>query len=93
MPYNLAPPTFKWEGKRYHYSTEIANKFNEYFVGIGSSLSSQLSRSEVDFMNFMKEPNVNSFMLYPTYCFEIMTIGHELLGKKRMGKKVRGLMN
>ena len=52
----------------------VANKFNEYFINIGPSLSNQISETDIDFTEFLKNPNNTSMFFSPTDSQEINSI-------------------
>ena len=63
----------------------IAQKFNEYFVNIGTSLASKIPDTNTSFMSFLKGDYKNSFVLYETDCNELISITKCLPSKKSTG--------
>ena len=52
----------------------VANKFNEFFTNIGPDLSKQIPESDLDFTEFLKNPNNNNMFLSPTDSIEIKSL-------------------
>ena len=52
----------------YKTPTEIANKFNEYFSGIGSNQAMKINQNGTDFKKFMNDKFYQSLFLSPVNC-------------------------
>ena len=64
---------------------EIVNKFNDYFVNIGSRLASAIPNSKTHFSTYLNASTCNSFCLFPTDAAEIIGIVSELKNKWSAG--------
>ena len=53
-------------GKLLLVRKKITDAFNRYFVNIGPSLSGNLTETSSRFQDFLKEKNINSFLLKDT---------------------------
>jgi hypothetical protein len=53
---------------------EIVNKFNEYFISIGSRLASLIPESTTIFSSYLKAPNANSIIFYSTTATKILEV-------------------
>ena len=60
---------------------EIVNKFNDYFVSIGSRLASLIPESTTTFSSYLNAPNPNSIIFYPTSATEILEIVSDFKSK------------
>ena len=64
---------------------EIVQKFNEYFVSIGSRLAATIPASPVSFSDHLTSPNLYDFALYETSPNEIIEIVDKLKNKWSSG--------
>ena len=64
---------------------EIVEKFNEYFVNIGSQLAASIQPSNLHFSNYLKQTYMNSFVLFPTNAMEVINIVSALQNKQSFG--------
>ena len=66
--------TFKYNNQTTSDKDLIANKFNEYFVNIGSNLAASIPRGGPDYKTYLPPPNTDSIFIEPTNVEEIMRI-------------------
>ena len=66
--------TFKYNNTTTTNKVTIANKFNDYFVNVGSSLAASIPRDGPNYKTYLPPPNVNSIFIEPTDSNEIMKI-------------------
>ena len=52
-------------------SKVIANEFNNFFNSIASNIDSKIIQTKTNFQDTLKNPNENSFFIYPTTKEEI----------------------
>ena len=72
------PTTFESEGTFVTEPTEIANKFNDYFINIGISVSDSVPQS-INSSHFYCQSNVvNSFFLSPVLVSELISVSKSL---------------
>jgi len=64
---------------------EIVNKFNQYFVDIGSDLASKIPPTKVDISSYLKGNFSSSFSLYFTDAMEIISVVSSLQNKSSAG--------
>ena len=69
----------------------IANKFNDFFVNIGHSLSKGFSSSNNQHRNYLTRSFNGSISLFPTDPFEITTIVNSLIMKNSRSEGVDGI--
>jgi len=53
---------------------EIVNKFNQYFIDIGSELASKIAATKVDISSYLEGNFLSSFSLYFTDAMEIISV-------------------
>ena len=63
----------------------IVDKFNEYFVSLGSNLASLIPATSTTFSSFLKEPNLRSFSLYLTDAHEVTELASKFPNKSSAG--------
>ena len=59
------PDCFVGNGSAISDTSEISNRFNEYFVNAGESLASKNPDSDVNFSTFLGEISINLILLDP----------------------------
>ena len=64
---------------------EIANRFNDFFVTIGSRLAGQIPPTQVHFSNYFKYTSVDSFLFYSTDADEVVSIVNGFNDKSSCG--------
>jgi len=72
-------------GSKITCKTEIANKFNEYFMGVGSDLAAAIPKTSKHYLDYLKQPSAHSFCLYFTDTDEIVQISKSLKNKSSCG--------
>ena len=63
---------FSSDGRDITDKNEIVERFNDYFVNLGSRVASSILTSATSFADYLKSPNPNSFAYYPTNAAEII---------------------
>jgi hypothetical protein len=64
---------------------DIVEKFNEYFVSIGSKLASLIPNASCTYSDYLKSPIVDSFVLYDTNSVEVINIVSDFKNKWSAG--------
>ena len=72
--YNDTINCFNVNGVDINNKQEIVDKFNDYFVSIGSRLAALIPDSPLKYYDYLKTPNLKSFALYPTNAAEVIEI-------------------
>ena len=72
------------DGREITDKNEIVERFNDYFVNLGSRLASSIPTSATSFADYLKSPNPNFFVNYPTNAAEIIDIVSNLSSKCRL---------
>ena len=76
---------FTCEGESITDPKVVAEKFNEYFVNIGETLSKSIAVESTQFTSYLRESYVNSFSLYLTDACEIRAIVDKFDNKSSFG--------
>jgi hypothetical protein len=76
---------FSIDGKDVSDRKVIAEKLNDFFVNIGSSLAKKIPNGSTTFDSYLTNPHRNSFVMYPTDAGEIIQITHSLKNKTSSG--------
>ena len=79
------PDSFKINNSDVNDKSVIAEKFNEYFTSIGSSLASKIPDISGNPLSYMKGNYKDSFMLLPTSDLEIINIVKQFKPKTSSG--------
>src|ERR1051325_5469376 len=77
--------SFTVDGVKIDNKIEIVEKFNEYFVGIGSKLASSIPNASKPFHAYLNSLSMNSFSLYSTDANEIIKIVSDFQNKTSSG--------
>ena len=73
------------DGKKISNTREIVEKFNTYFVNLGSHLASSIHNVSTKFSSYLKAPSPSSFFLYSTDADEIVKIVKKFQNKQSFG--------
>ena len=68
---NYAPICLQIKDSIVTDSKVIANEFNNFFNSIASNIDSKIIQTKTNFQDTLKNPNENSFLIYPTTKEEI----------------------
>lgn len=63
----------------------IVKEFNDFFVNIGPNLANKINNSNVDFSSYLRNPQADTFFLFPTDRNEIISTAKLLSCKKSSG--------
>ena len=63
----------------------IVEKFNNYFVNIGNNLAASIQSAPTAFSDYLKTPNLSSFVLLPVDAAEVVSIVSDLQSKWSAG--------
>lgn len=77
---NKIPTTFTFQDKVTANKQEIADKFNDYFSSVASTLAQNVQPTLTPFSDYLPEPVPFSFFLRPTTSPEIIAVIHNLKG-------------
>jgi hypothetical protein len=79
------PESFTVDGNKITNCNEIVERFNNYFVNIGSRLASSISNAPSSFLTYLNAPNPSSFYFYETSAEEIVNIISNFQSKQSTG--------
>ena len=68
---NYAPICLQIKDSIVTDSKVIANEFNNFFNSVASNIDSKIIQTKTNFQDTLKNPNENSFFIYPTTKEEI----------------------
>ena len=60
------------DGKELTNKKDIADSLNNYFINIGTQLSTKVNASDKTFHHYLKEPTENTIFLRPTNSYELL---------------------
>ena len=80
-----APSVIKIDGKDISDKQQLSDAFNDYFVNIGSEISSSISSSNKNPLDYLSVPSPDSFFISPTTAMEIQDMINSLKNNKASG--------
>ena len=85
MPLRKLPHTFIINGVEISNSEHIGEEFNNYFVGIGQSLSNSIPLHNIKYNNYLHGHHPIIVFMRPTDPSEVITIANTLKKKSSTG--------